>query len=191
MSQTNKNISYILQGESEFQESEINYLRSLLDEQSVAAGINPTGDVNKQSNPEVRRTNIHWLEPHNNETVYKKVLKLLLKANEYFSYEVQGLQDRIQLALYDSAEQSLYDWHLDVGPGTANRKISLTIPLNEPTEYKGGDLEIMYNSKIKRPKKRKGLAIIFPSFLLHRVSPAIKGKRYSLVAWAEGKNNWL
>ena len=190
MSQTDNNFPYILQAESLLLETEISELRSLLDESIDVATVNPTGVQEKQINPAVRRTNIHWLDPVTNESVYKKVQVILLKANEHFNFEIQGLQDRIQLALYDSEEQGFYDWHLDVGSGSANRKISLTISLNDPQEFKGGELEIMYSRDIQKPRQGKGLATIFPSYLLHRVSPVVEGKRYSLVAWAAGKNNW-
>ena len=34
--------------------------------------------------------------------------------------------------------------------------------------------------------KKKGTVIVFPSSMWHKVEPVTKGKRYSLVAWAEG-----
>ena len=36
--------------------------------------------------------------------------------------------------------------------------------------------------------KKKGTVVVFPSTSWHKVEPVTKGKRYSLVAWAEGFN---
>jgi PKHD-type hydroxylase len=73
------------------------------------------------------------------------------------------------------------------------RKISLTINLNLPGEYEGGNLmfdfgqhtegEQFYECKEIRPQ---GSIIIFPSFTYHCVTPITKGTRYSLVLWTLG-----
>jgi len=34
--------------------------------------------------------------------------------------------------------------------------------------------------------KTQGTALIFPSFIVHKVNPVTKGTRHSLVAWIEG-----
>ena len=58
--------------------------------------------------------------------------------------------------------------------------------LSSPDEYEGGDLEINIGSTPLKVKKQKGHIAIFPSFLLHRVSPVTKGLRKSLVWWVGG-----
>ena len=80
------------------------------------------------------------------------------------------------------------------------RKLSMTISLNDGTEYDGGQLQFDYknvsfdewtNEKIESSKVachqifKKGSIVVFPSFLWHRVTPVTRGTRYSLVAW-----NW-
>jgi PKHD-type hydroxylase len=60
------------------------------------------------------------------------------------------------------------------------------IQLSEPDEYVGGDLEIMAGSDHTKISRGKGNVIIFPSFLLHRVVPLIRGNRKSLVLWVGG-----
>ena len=61
----------------------------------------------------------------------------------------------------------------------------MTLLLNNPSEFEGGDLEIMAPGKIAEIKQ--GHAIIFASFLNHRVQPVTKGVRQSLVVWFGGK----
>jgi PKHD-type hydroxylase len=73
------------------------------------------------------------------------------------------------------------------------RKLSVTISLNEPTEYKGGNLRFdlgphrpdrYHTCKEIRPR---GSVVVFPSHIQHQVTPVTFGTRYSLVAWNLGK----
>ena len=63
-------------------------------------------------------------------------------------------------------------------------KLSLTIILND--DFEGGEFEFHNNhSPIK--ENGVGTAIVFPSYLVHRVRPITKGTRYSLVSWFCGE----
>jgi PKHD-type hydroxylase len=77
---------------------------------------------------------------------------------------------------------------MDIGHGSGSlRKISVVIQLSDPTEYEGGELQVMNGEEPYRVcNKEKGSLIMFPSFLLHRVTPVTKGCRRSLVLWISG-----
>jgi PKHD-type hydroxylase len=68
----------------------------------------------------------------------------------------------------------------------------MTLQLTDSSEYNGGDFYVKYfdNGKEKEHKikdaKEKGTLIVFPSSLLHRVTPITKGTRKSLVCWTLG-----
>jgi PKHD-type hydroxylase len=83
-----------------------------------------------------------------------------------------------------------YTWHCDYGVSTGDsytRKISMTLPISDPNDYEGGDLELIdYQGNILKAPKEKGTMIFFDSRIPHRVTPVIKGKRISLVAWMMG-----
>ena len=75
------------------------------------------------------------------------------------------------------------------------RKLSVTVSLTDPKEYKGGELEFDFRDKDpdKKPNIRacteilpKGSLVVFPSFVWHRVKPVTKGVRHSLVIWNLG-----
>jgi len=66
------------------------------------------------------------------------------------------------------------------------RKLSLVLQLTDPEEYEGGDLELMTSSDPIAVLKQRGLISVFPSFVLHRVTPVTKGTRRTLVVWACG-----
>lgn len=72
------------------------------------------------------------------------------------------------------------------------RKLSVTVSLNDPEEYNGGNLQfdfgphkdLRYHTCTEiRPK---GSVIVFPSHVYHQVTPVTRGTRYSLVCWNLG-----
>ncbi len=73
------------------------------------------------------------------------------------------------------------------------RKLSVTINLNQPGEYEGGNLKFDFgpHSQGKRfhevtEIRPQGSIIVFPSWTYHQVTPVTKGTRYSLVLWSLG-----
>jgi len=73
------------------------------------------------------------------------------------------------------------------------RKLSVTVSLNDPNEYDGGNLKFdfgphqpdrYHTCEEIRPR---GSIIIFPSHIHHQVTPVTRGTRYSLVAWNLGR----
>jgi|DEB0MinimDraft_4_1074332.scaffolds.fasta_scaffold00309_13 PKHD-type hydroxylase len=74
------------------------------------------------------------------------------------------------------------------------RKISMTINLNKPGEYEGGNLKFDYGPHAEGKRfheceeiRPQGSIIFFPSYTYHQVTPVTKGTRYSLVLWICGK----
>lgn len=82
-----------------------------------------------------------------------------------------------------------YGYHVD-DPimGQADRyrtDVSITVFLNEPDEYEGGDLTLMTATGEARHKLPAGDAILYPSGSLHQVAPVSKGSRLVAVTWAQ------
>jgi len=74
------------------------------------------------------------------------------------------------------------------------RKISMTLNLNVPGEYEGGNLKFDFGPHRKEERfyecleiRPQGSMVVFPSYLYHQVTPITKGIRYSLVLWTLGK----
>lgn len=136
----------------------------------------------------IRKSSIKWI--HHDEYsawLYDKMIDLAMKANnELWDFNLHSVLDSIQYTEYYN-DGGHYDWHVDVGPGSINhRKISITIQLSDPEDYEGGDFELWTGGEFKTLPKSKGDVILFPSFLLHRVTPITKGTRKSLVLWIGG-----
>lgn len=81
-----------------------------------------------------------------------------------------------------------YDWHIDwySNPDSCNRKITVIVQLSDENEYDGCELEIKDGNNSFFFSKKKGSIIVFPSFLLHRATKLISGKREALVLWYYG-----
>ena len=67
------------------------------------------------------------------------------------------------------------------------RKLSFTLQLSEPTDYRGGEVEFLDNSsrRFLAPKQR-GTMIVFDSRVRHRVRKVKSGTRKSIVGWVVG-----
>lgn len=138
-----------------------------------------------------RTCKIGWFYP-NEETnwLFDKMIDLIGNINEnYFKFDLNQFEP-LQFTSYDSSRKEFYGQHMDCSMGiphaTASRKLSITLQLSAADEYEGGDL-LLYQSKdpATAPKK-KGQLVVFPSYVLHEVTPVTKGTRYSLVTWVHG-----
>ena len=112
---------------------------------------------------------------------------LMIAANiDYYQYDLEFFDTRIQATSYEEGEY--YDWHCDgniVRPDGQERKLSISLPLND--NFEGGEMEFqLIPEQTHKFELKAGEAIIFPSWLPHRVKPITKGHRYSLVAWMSG-----
>ena len=76
--------------------------------------------------------------------------------------------------------------HIDRAYDTPIRKLSLSIQLSDPKTYSGGDLILIEGQKKMKMKKNQGHAVIFPSWVEHKMTKIKKGKREALVAWITG-----
>ena len=133
-------------------------------------------------------TTISWLPFKEMKPMYNDLDTFIQKANEnHFGFGDIRITENAQFTEYP--EGGFYDWHMDCDTHMAHeppvRKISMTLLLNDPSEFEGGHLELMAPGKFAELKQ--GQAIVFASFLNHRVQPVTKGIRQSLVVWFGGK----
>jgi PKHD-type hydroxylase len=136
----------------------------------------------------IRKSKIKWLHPNDDsQWLYDKIINMVVEANKaMWNFNLYSVIDSIQYTVY-SEGGGHYDWHMDIGPGSiSHRKISVVVQLSDPSEYEGGDLELMLNADPIKLKKEKGLIYMFPSWTLHRVTPVTKGVRRTLVVWVAG-----
>jgi len=118
--------------------------------------------------------------------IFARLTAAIVETNEkYFGFDLTGLEQGLQFTKY-VAPSSHYDWHLDRGFNFPTRKLSMTLQLSEPDDYKGGALQLKFGKRDTTLERERGMAYFFPSYTLHRVKPVTEGTRYSLVAWVAG-----
>ena len=121
------------------------------------------------------------------------IYRNILDANAAGGWNYHQLDpEPIQVATYDIGQH--YHWHMDTfGDQTTTRKLSYILQLEAPETYDGGELEFLQVGtatpqilSLPDGAKQKGSVIIFPSFLLHRITPVTRGVRRSIACWMRG-----
>lgn len=141
----------------------------------------------RETAPDARRSTVTFFPSEQRYAwMVERIAKLVLDLNQKVWRFELSRSDLLQFSAY--GEGQYYDWHIDLGArgGLARRKLSVSVQLNDSSEYDGGDLEISLGPTNKLASRKKGAMIIFPSYTRHRVLPVTRGTRYSLVAWFGG-----
>jgi len=175
---------------------------------AITGGLGRDRDLNKAplTKDEIkdlkkkRDSNIVWF---NDRWVYREIQPYVHQANKNAGWNFNwDYSESCQFTIYKKGQY--YDWHCDSwdkpyavdGPTKGKiRKLSVTVSLTDPKEYKGGELQ--FDFRQQDPDKPrdirtcteilpKGSLVVFPSFVWHRVKPVTKGIRHSLVVWNLG-----
>jgi len=140
----------------------------------------------------MRSSSVKWIPQDEKwQWLYEKLMQLAVDANkELWNFDLISAPELIQYTEYYASEEGHYDWHQDIGPGVGSlRKVSITVQLSDSDEYEGGDLQLWYggNSSINA-ERGSGVVVVFPSYMMHRVSKVTKGTRRSFVLWVGGQH---
>tara|TARA_R100000664_G_scaffold34009_1_gene53320 strand:+ start:2392 stop:3012 length:621 start_codon:yes stop_codon:yes gene_type:complete len=147
-----------------------------------------------------RNSNVVWMS---DKWIYREIQPYIHEANRNAGWNFEwDFSEACQFTKYK--KDQFYDWHCDSWdkpyeeknlPSYGRiRKLSVTVSLSDPKDYKGGELEFDFRNK--DPDKKsivkckeilpKGSLVVFPSFVWHRVCPVTSGERNSLVIWNLG-----
>lgn len=151
------------------------------------------GDLHGGAAPSsVRDSAVGWIgRTDATEWLFERLAAVVERANRHYRLDLDGFEEDLQYTSYDRAGAH-YDWHQDGLDGeVGRRKLSVVVQLSEPTDYRGGDLELFGEAGEVGPavalsRRRRGSALVFPAFEFHRVTPVRAGVRRSLVAWIGG-----
>ena len=110
-------------------------------------------------------------------------------ANLNFGYEIFNLGDfeKCNLNIYSSKNLGQYNWHIDNSRNDLY-DIKLTVLINISKEkYEGGNFYIFNNYEFEvKELNTPGNAIMFKSYLNHKVLPVLKGERRTLALFLKG-----
>ena len=178
-------------------------------QQAITGGFGRDRDLTKQplEDKELkdikkkRDSNIIWM---NDTWIYRELHPYIHEANKQAGWNYEwDHSESCQFTIYGKGQY--YGWHCDswdkpyATQDNTNgkiRKLSVTLSLSDPKDYKGGELEFdLRNEDPDKSKKNihtctqilpKGSLVVFPSWVWHRVKPVTKGVRHSLVIWNLG-----
>ena len=146
--------------------------------------------VGQNQDHNLRRADLVWLDDvPGSEWVMDRIIDVVREANrDVFGFDLQSFSESAQVARYGAEREGHFDWHSDIGDGplARQRKLTMVVQLSTPDAYEGGRLEVMPSAHAQEASMGQGDATIFPSFLLHRVTPVTMGQRQSLTIWAHG-----
>ena len=129
----------------------------------------------------VRNTKIAWVHPgKNTHWLFDRAIMVFKSALPF-----NALQS-MQYTVYHGTEKSHYTWHRDIGTGDKIMRARVNvgiIQLSDPSDYKGGVLQLKQEDKIIDVMKMKGMVTTFPIDMLHRVTPVTSGVRKTLIMW--------
>lgn len=174
-----------------------------------ALKIHPIDGFHFGEDPSKRSSQISWIQDFQTMSMLECAM---LDANDNAGWLFDLTEpEQTQYTVYKKDDG--YDWHTDghqdvyaakalvqtaIDPMPLNqttnprlaglvRKLSLTVNLSEPKDYEGGTLELDFHNQTHVIEEcPRGSAIIFPSFIHHRISPILKGTRKSAVMWFNG-----
>ena len=173
--------------EGAFSEQELNWLQeqAIKADNQAKVGGNPTGeDLAK-----IRRSQVSWLnKTPDTAWVFEKLAHAASSLNaQFYRFDLTGFTEALQLTNYNGSEKGMYGWHQDYGGKLSpSRKLSMVLQLTDPSQYEGGNLQILTGGEPVNVRKQRGLIVAFPSYVLHQVTPVTGGSRQSLVTWISG-----
>tara|TARA_B100000787_G_C16175529_1_gene288781 strand:+ start:510 stop:1139 length:630 start_codon:yes stop_codon:yes gene_type:complete len=184
----------------------VRYGKSIQDEMAVTSDIgnNDPKKLNTRQTKNLKKrrdSDVVWMS---DRWIYKEIQPYIHLANANAGWNFEwDYSEPCQFTRYKKGQ--FYDWHCDSldhpfnAPNTPShgkiRKLSVTVTLTDPKDYKGGELEFDFRNKNKNKPETykckeilpKGSLVVFPSFVWHRVCPIKSGERNSLVIWNIGK----
>lgn len=94
----------------------------------------------------------------------------------YFNYKIDELPHSW---MQTYGPKHFYQKHMDASPGTS-RKFTAVLMLSDPNEYSGGELTLEYHPASYTVSSEQGALAVFPSWVLHSVSPVVSGMRQTI-----------
>lgn len=193
-----KNVTYpwVTQA-SAFSPEEVDKICELMSNQELVDGVVGPGVID----PEIRKSKIKFFSLNQNpETawIFDRLNIVIHHLNEnHYMFDLNGYE-AFQYTEYTSEDSGKYNFHMDMMMGRENhcdvnlegtRKLSLSLLLNDPgVDFEGGEFKFNLSSEDSEicADMKKGDIIVFPSFMIHRVSEITKGLRKSIVVWVLG-----
>ena len=118
---------------------------------------------------------------------FVQIRNLTKEANtKIFDFALLGIIDQDYPQIFKYEKDNYYNWHVEINPFSATRKLSFIINLSDESEYTGGNIEFLNTSLENTLVNKQGSIIVFPSFLPFRITPILTGNRKIIVGHVHG-----
>lgn len=105
----------------------------------------------------------------------------------YYGFDIFQLTGSKKLNYNTYEKNEEYTWHIDATVRSPVKDIKLTCLLNcSEDNYQGGDLYLFRDKEVKVENFSPGSAVVFPSFINHKVEKITSGSRATLAIWMNG-----
>ena len=163
---------------------ELRLIREFLDEAEFEDGKLTAPDTTAKNNEQASRGK----DPKGISTLDAVVAEALSRHELFRAY---AWPRRLSAALYARYDPGMhYGAHVDaplMGATPQMRSdVSITIFLNEPTDYEGGELALdLGGGAVQQVKLPAGHAVVYSTTMVHQVRPVTRGRRLVAVLWAQ------
>jgi len=168
-----------------FSTEECNFIINTFANNNLRNGSFSGGNQDDQ----IRMSKLCFINSNDEKTawLYPRIANVINTLNDqFFQFDIDKIE-LLQFTEYDSKYNGFYTKHLDqINQGSGFRKLSFTIQLSDESTYDGGNLNLWLGPTPDLAPKNQGSITIFPSYILHEVTPVTSGTRYSLVGWVWG-----
>lgn len=115
-------------------------------------------------------------------------LDFIITSNTYYyGFDIFQLTGSKKLNYNTYEKNEEYTWHIDATVRSPIKDIKLTCLLNcSEDNYQGGDLYLFRDKEVKVENFSPGSAVVFPSFINHKVEKITSGSRATLAIWMNG-----
>ncbi len=125
------------------------------------------------------------LDPDADRWVFERTMGVLSAANAaWWRFKVDPALASIQVLRFRAGQGLAL--HTDALPTEPNRKLSLVVMLSKPSDYRGGELLMVYAGDPTLISPKRGTVAVFPSTIAHTMNTVTQGERLMMTAYLNG-----
>ncbi len=164
-----------------FNIEQIKVLNNTIKNNFIEASDNPSSDS-------IKTSQVKFVRLLSLQNLIGPFIDFCMSANSFhYGFDLFPLTASKILNYNTYKKDEEYTWHIDASMKSPIRDIKLTCLLNCSEEnYEGGDLYLFRDGEVKVEKFTPGSAVVFPSFLNHKVEKIRSGSRATLAVWMYG-----